>query len=108
MPQRRLSRQAAVAFQQRHRRRGGVTLLQPLSTWLVVWFITASAALVITFLSLGQYARKETATGCLTPPSATAKISAPRQGVIGEVRVGQGGEHAGAADRSRGDLHLPS
>jgi hypothetical protein len=54
-PPRSLFRQEAIEFQQHHRQWGEVPLLQRLSTKSMAWFITAAAALVLTFLFLGQY-----------------------------------------------------
>jgi len=91
-----LIRQEAIEFQQHHRQWGQIVLLQSLPTRIMVWFITATVALVITFLFLAQYARKETVTGYLTPTSGTAKIFAPQQGTISAIYVEQG-EHVEAA-----------
>jgi len=85
-----LFRQEAIDFQQQHRQGGQVTLLQPLSTKIITWFVAASIAIVI-FLSLGQYARKETVIGYLAPTAGTAKIFAFPQGKIKEIYV-EGGQ----------------
>jgi membrane fusion protein len=47
-----LFRQEAIDFQQQHRQGGQVTLLQPLSTKIITWFVAASIAIVIIFLCL--------------------------------------------------------
>src|SRR6266516_6863328 len=91
-PQYSLFRQEAIEFQQHHRQWGSVTLLQPLSTKVMTWFITTAVALVFTFLFLGQYARKETVVGYLTPVSGTSKIFLPQQGTIKEIYVKEGQE----------------
>jgi len=85
-----LFRQEAIDFQQHHRQWGAVASLQPLSIKITVWFLVASAALVIFFLFVAQYARKETAIGYLTPTKGTAKIFVPRRGTIKEVHVEEG------------------
>jgi hypothetical protein len=85
-PQRSLFRQVAIEFQQHHRQWGEVALLQPLSTKVMTWFITTAVALVVTFLFLGQYARKETVVGYLTPASGTSRPSRPRASDRGELR----------------------
>jgi hypothetical protein len=69
-----LFRQEAVDFQQHNRQWGQVALLQPLSTKIIAWLVAASVALVVVFLFLAQYARKETVLGYLTPPAGTAKV----------------------------------
>jgi len=91
-PQRSLFRQEAIEFQQYNRQWGQVALLQPLSTKVMTWFIATAVAIVITFLFLGQYARKETVDGYLTPTSGTSKIFVPQQGTIKEIYVKEGQE----------------
>lgn len=85
-----LFRQEAIEFQQHHRQWGRVVPLQPLSTRLFVWSVTAAMAAVVAFLFVAQYARKETVAGYLAPASGTAKIFAPQQGTIDAVHVRQG------------------
>jgi membrane fusion protein len=87
-----LFRQAAIDFQQHNRQWGKVALLQPLSTKITTWLIVAIVALIVTFLFLAQYARKETVIGYLTPSAGTAKIFAFQQGTIKEVYVKEGQE----------------
>ena len=83
-------RNEAIQFQQHNRQWGDVASLQPLSTKVVVWFLAASAAVIILFLFVAQYARKEVAVGYLTPTTGTAKIFAPERGTIKDVHVEQG------------------
>jgi membrane fusion protein len=85
-----LFRQEAVEFQQHYRQWGKVAALQPLSSKILTWFITTVAAIVFAFLFLGNYARKETVIGFLTPISGTSKIFLPQQGAIKEVYVNEG------------------
>jgi membrane fusion protein len=85
-----LFRQEAIDFQQHHRQWGNVGLFQPLSTKIITWFIAVSVAVLVTFLFLAQYARKETVIGYLTPTAGTAKIFAFQQGTIKEVYVKEG------------------
>jgi hypothetical protein len=85
-----LFRQEAIEFQGNNRQWGQVARLQPLSTKLLTWFVTTAVVLIITFLFLGQYARKEKVAGYLTPTSGTAKIFAPQQ----EAGSGQDRAHA--------------
>ena len=87
-----LFRQEAVDFQQRNRQWGQVALLQPLSTKIITWLIAASVALIVVFLFLAPYARKETVNGYLTPTAGTAKIFAFQQGTIKEIYVKEGQE----------------
>jgi membrane fusion protein len=85
-----LFRQEAVDFQRLNREWGQVAQLQPFSTKIFAWFITAAAAIVITVSFLGQYSRKETVVGYLTPTSGTSKIFVPQRGTIREVQVIEG------------------
>jgi membrane fusion protein len=55
----------------------------------MTWFIAVTMALIIGFLFLGQYSRKETVVGYLTPTSGTSKIFAPQQGTIA-IHVNEG------------------
>jgi len=87
-----LFRQEAIDFQQHHRQWGEVALLQPLSTKVMTWFIATAVVLVLTFLFLGHYARKETVVGYLTPTSGTSKVFLPQQGTINEIYVREGQE----------------
>jgi len=85
-----LFRQEAVDFQRHYRQWGDVAALEPLSIKITVWFLAVAVLLLIIFLSLAQYARKETAIGYLTPTKGTAKIFVPRRGTIREVHVVDG------------------
>ena len=85
-----LFRQEAVDFQRHNREWGQVALLQPLSIKVTTWFITVAVALIISFLFLGQYSRKETVVGYLTPTSGTSKVFVPQLGTIREIHVNEG------------------
>jgi membrane fusion protein len=87
-----LFRQEAIEFQRHHRQWGEVALLQPPSTKIMAWFIVAAVGLVVAFLFVGQYARKETVVGYLTPLSGTSKVFVPQQGTIKEIYVKEGQE----------------
>jgi len=87
-----LFRQEAVDFQRHSREWGQVALLQPLSSKVMTWFIALTMALIIGFLFLGQYSRKETVVGYLTPTSGTSKIFVPQQGTIRAIHVREGQE----------------
>jgi membrane fusion protein len=87
---RQLFRQQAIDFQRHHRQWGDVASLQPLSLKIETWFVAAVVALLIGFLFVAQYARKETAVGYLTPTKGTAKVFVPRRGTVKEVHVADG------------------
>ena len=84
-----LFRQEAIDFQRHSREWGQVALLQPLSINVTTWFITIAVALIISTLFLGQYSRKETVGGYLTPTSGTSKIFVPQLGTIREIHVNE-------------------
>src|SRR5437763_13289324 len=69
---------------------GQVALLQPLPVKVMTWFIAVTTALIIISLFLGQYSRKETVAGYLTPTSGTSKIFVPHVGTIKEIHVSEG------------------
>jgi membrane fusion protein len=85
-----LFRQEALDFQQRHRQWGNVGALQPLSSKVTTWFLTGVTVLSVAFLCIGEYSRKETAVGYLTPTRGTAKIFVPQRGTIRDVHVKEG------------------
>jgi membrane fusion protein len=85
-----LFRQEALDFHQHRQRWGDVASLQPFSSKVVTWFLAAVTAGLIAFVSIAQYARKETVVGYLTPTVGTAKVFAPRRGAIREVYVEEG------------------
>jgi membrane fusion protein len=85
-----LFRHEAIEFQQHSRQWGRVVSLQPRSTRLTVWFITAAVAAVIAFLFVAQYARKETVSGYLVPGSGTARVFATQPGIVSAIYVEQG------------------
>ena len=85
-----LFRQEAIEFQHQHRNWGQVALLQPVSTKVLTWFLATIVALLLIFLSVAQYARKETVVGYLTPTSGTAKIFVSQQGFVKELYVEDG------------------
>src|SRR5262249_47879890 len=85
-----LFRQEATEFQRDQRQWGETVLLQPFSAKLLAWFNIAAFAGVVAFLCLAPYSRKETVAGYLTPPAGTAKVFAPKPGVITTVYVKQG------------------
>jgi membrane fusion protein len=90
MQSRSLFRLEAIEFQKDQRQWGEAALLQPYSGKLLAWFNIAAFAAVILFLCLAPYSRKETVAGYLTPAAGTAKVFAPKPGVITAVYVKQG------------------
>src|SRR5580704_8417069 len=89
-----LFRQEAIDFLRQRHSRGEVVSLQPLSSTILSWALVGVVVLVFCFVSIAQYARKETVIGYLTPTSGTAKIFVPQQGFIKEIKVKEGQEVA--------------
>jgi len=85
-----LFRQEVIEFQRFQRDWGGIVLLQPASTRAMTWSLTTAIMVIITFLSVAQYARKETVVGYLTHSTGRAKIFAPQQGTIRAVHIQEG------------------
>jgi membrane fusion protein len=85
-----LFRQEAVDFQRHNRQWGQVAQLQPLSLKVITWLIISATVLIVSFLFVGQYSRKETVVGYLTPTSGTSKIFVPQRGTIRAVHVNEG------------------
>jgi membrane fusion protein len=85
-----LFRHEALEFQRGTGRFGEITPLQAPTTRLVAWFLIATVALLVAFLFLAQYSRKETVTGYLAPTTGTARVFAGQPGTIRAVHVRQG------------------
>ena len=84
-----LFRTEAIEFQ-RYRHLGSTAAVQPFWIGITAWFLIISTAAILAFLCIGQYSRKETAVGYLTPSSGTSKVFAPRRGTIKAVHVREG------------------
>ena len=69
---------------------GEISLAQPLSLYLIVAFLTAASLLLVLFLSIFEYARKETVRGYLLPDAGIIRSFPLRSGVITELHVKQG------------------
>ncbi|MEH2534946.1 membrane fusion protein [Bradyrhizobium sp. AZCC 1588] len=85
-----LFRQEAIDFLHQRHSWGEVVSLQPISSTMLSWTLAGLVAFILVFISIAQYARKETVTGYLTPTFGTAKIFVPQQGIIKEVQVNEG------------------
>ena len=89
-----LFRQEAIDFSNQRNSWGEVVSLQPVSSAILSWSLAGAIVLIVCFLSIAQYARKETVSGYLTPTFGTAKIFVPQQGFIKELNVKEGQEVA--------------
>src|ERR1700730_17218586 len=87
-----LFRQEAIDFLHQRRSWGEVVSLQPISSTILSWALGMLVTIILCFLTIAQYARKETVIGYLTPTSGTAKIFVPQQGFIKELQVKEGQE----------------
>jgi membrane fusion protein len=85
-----LFRQEAIDFLHQRHSWGEVVSLQPVSSTILSWSLAGLVAFILVFISIAQYARKETVAGYLTPTFGTAKIFVPQQGIIKEVQVNEG------------------
>ena len=85
-----LFRQEAIDFLHQRQSWGEVVSLQPLSSTILSWSLAGLVVLILCFVSIAQYARKETVTGYLTPTFGRAKIFVPQQGFIKELHVKEG------------------
>lgn len=89
-----LFRHEAIDFLHQRNGWGEVVSLQPISSTILGWSLALVVTLILCFLTIAQYARKETVTGYLTPTFGTAKIFVPQQGFIKELHVKEGQEVA--------------
>ena len=89
-----LFRQEAIDFLHQRNSWGEVVSLQPVSGAILSWTLAGVIVLIFCFLSIAQYARKETVIGYLTPTFGTAKIFVPQQGFIKQIQVKEGQEVA--------------
>jgi membrane fusion protein len=90
MSARQLFRQEAIEFQRGQREFGDIALLQPVSTKLLVWLLTAVVTIAIVFLCFAQFSRKQTVSGFLVPAAGTLKVFPTREGVVTAVYVTEG------------------
>ena len=89
-----LFRQEAIDFSHQRHSWGEVVSLQPVSSTILSWSLASLVVFILCFLSIAQYARKETVTGYLTPTAGMAKIFVPQMGFIKELHVKEGQEVA--------------
>jgi membrane fusion protein len=77
-------------FEYHHRLHGDVIVILPPALRTVAALLTTIVIALAAFLVWGQYARKETVTGYLSPGSGVVKVYSPQTGLVGEVFVGDG------------------
>jgi membrane fusion protein len=74
---------------------GRILLAQPLRFWVLTCCAVGAAAIVIAFLTLGNYTRRVRVTGQLTPTQGLVTITSPATGMVPKVSVKEG-EHVTA------------
>lgn len=84
-----LFRHEVVEFQKQYRDLGRVGRLQPTSLKALAWFLIGAVGLMVIFIFVATYTRKETVAGYLVPATGTAEIFVPQQGTVIEVHVKQ-------------------
>ena len=70
-----LFRQEAIDFLHQRRSWGEVVSLQPISSTILSWALAGSVAFILCFLSIAQYARKETQNENERPALAAPKFA---------------------------------
>ncbi len=85
-----LFRPEALEFNKTHRDFGQVGRLQPISLKFLAWLLIVAVGVLVTFVCLADYTRKETVAGYLSPELGTAAILVPHQGTVTAVHVSQG------------------
>ncbi|WP_186455993.1 HlyD family efflux transporter periplasmic adaptor subunit [Nitrospirillum pindoramense] len=57
---------------------------------IFTWFIALSVIIILSFLILGQFTRKETVQGIMQPRGGALKITMPRDAVVSEIYAKEG------------------
>ena len=84
-----LFRQEAIAHLGT-RRYGMASVSQPLSTRILGLVVIGTVLLGLTLLSLGEYRRKETVRGVLSPAAGMYRITSPIDGTVSNLDVANG------------------
>lgn len=79
-----------VTEAKRNRWLGHLILRQPLSHWMLTWCAIAIVAVVIVFLSVGEYAQKVRVEGQLVANPGLIEVTAPVEGVLVSLRYQEG------------------
>ncbi|SON94262.1 putative membrane fusion transmembrane protein (fragment) [Xanthomonas citri pv. fuscans] len=69
---------------------GGISLVQPLRTWLFVTVAGIAAISVVIFLCEGTYTHRSSVSGQLVPTRGLATVMAPATGVLTRLDVTEG------------------
>ena len=82
-----LFRPEAVHHHRRSRLNGEVIVILPPAIWMLAALLSAIILALAAFLVWGEYARKETVTGRLSPGPEVVKVYSPQIGLVAEVAV---------------------
>ncbi|WP_232150790.1 HlyD family efflux transporter periplasmic adaptor subunit [Stenotrophomonas sp. SY1] len=74
----------------RTHRFGGISLIQPLRTWLLTVVAVACAIVIALFLCLGSYTRRSSVIGQLVPTQGLITVPAPATGLVSWLNVPEG------------------
>lgn len=69
---------------------GSIIVAAPLSRWLLTSLSLVAAAIILTFLFLGHYTRRETVNGQLVPSAGLLNVVAPGAGTVTRLLVHDG------------------
>lgn len=69
---------------------GSPVELGGVKSWVLTAFLLAVIAAIVAFMLFGQYTRKETVSGNLTPPTGSARLVLTRDAVVSELFVAEG------------------
>ncbi|TNV94122.1 HlyD family secretion protein [Xylella fastidiosa] len=69
---------------------GGISLIQPIKAWLLVFASSVMALLVVVFLCVGTYTRRSSVTGQLVPSKGLVTVVAPATGMVSQIKVSEG------------------
>jgi membrane fusion protein len=70
---------------------GAVSLAQPLSLSVTIFFLVTMVAAVVVYLSYSSYTRKESVQGYLRPDKDLVKSYSDRNGIVEKIHVTEGG-----------------
>lgn len=69
---------------------GGISLVQPVSLWLLTFGAVISATIVVGFLTFGEYTRRSRVAGELVPDLGLSTVVAPSAGVVATLHAEEG------------------
>lgn len=79
-----------VLEERRGGRLGEISLSQPMGIWVLATVGALSAAMVIGFITVGEYSRRSRVSGELVPDLGLSTVMAPTAGVVAALEVDEG------------------